>query len=59
VVAPEVFTVVDHLVGEMRSIRLCTRHAPRPETLRYVANWGQLMHEVDKRDRPLFALGRR
>jgi hypothetical protein len=56
-VAPEVFTVVDHLAGCMRSIRLCARHAPRGEALRQVVNWRQLMDEVNKRDRPLFSAG--
>lgn len=55
-VAPELFTVVDHLTGVMRSIRLCSRHAPRPEALKHVVNWSQLMSEVNKRDKPLFAL---
>lgn len=55
-VAPEVFTTVDHLTGLERSIRLCSRHAPRHETLKHVANWEQLMREVNKRDRPLFAM---
>ena len=58
-VAPEFFTVVDHLAGCMRSIRLCSRHAPRQEALLRVANWRQLMDEVNKRDRPLFASTRR
>ncbi len=58
-VAPEVFTTVDHLTGCMRSIRLCSRHAPRQDALRHVANWRQLMEEVNKRDRPLFASNRR
>ena len=58
-VAPEVFTVVDHLAGCMRSIRLCSRHAPRQETLKQVANWRQLMDEVNKRDRPLFSSNRK
>ena len=58
-VAPEVFTAVDHLVGCMRSIRLCSRRAPRAESLKQVANWAQLMAEVNKRDRPLFASSRK
>lgn len=58
-VAPEVFTAVDHLTGRMHSIRLCLRHAPRPEALGQVANWRQLMDEVGKRDRPLFASSRK
>ena len=58
-VAPEVFSAVDHLTGRMHSIRLCSRHAPRAEALRHVANWRQLMDEVGKRDRPLFASGRK
>lgn len=58
-VAPEVFTAVDHLTGHMHSIRLCSRHAPRAEALRQVANWRQLMVEVGKRDRPLFALSQK
>ncbi len=58
-VAPEVFTAVDHLTGRMNSIRLCSRHAPRQEALKQVANWRQLMQEVDRRDKPLFALNRK
>jgi hypothetical protein len=58
-VAPECFTVIDHLAGCMRSIRLCSRHAPRQEALLRVANWRQLMDEVNKRDKPLFASTRR
>ena len=58
-VAPEVFTAVDHLTGRMHSIRLCSRHAPRVEALRHVANWRQLIEEVGKRDRPLFAASSR
>lgn len=54
-VAPEVFSAVDHLTGVEHSIRLCSRHAPRQEALKQVANWEQLMKEVNKRDRPLFA----
>jgi hypothetical protein len=58
-VAPEVFSVVDHLTGRMQSIRLCSRHSPRQEALKQVANWRQLMDEVNKRDRPLFASHRK
>ena len=54
-VAPETFTSVDHLSGAVRSIRLCHRHAPTAEALRFVCNWRQLMAEVQKRDRPLFS----
>ncbi len=54
-VTPEAFSAVDHLTGCMQSIRLCARHAPRPEALKHVANWRQLMDEVGKRDKPLFA----
>ena len=58
-VAPELFTSVDHLTGAMRSIRLCSRHAPRAEALRQVATWKQLMEEVTRRDRPLFSSDRK
>lgn len=52
---PEMFSAVDHMHGVMRSIRLCHRHAPPAEALKYVCNWRQLMVEVQRRDRPLFS----
>jgi hypothetical protein len=56
--APELFSAVDHLTGERRSIYLCQRHAPHGSVLEHVANWQELMSEVQARDKPLFS-GRR
>jgi hypothetical protein len=53
--APERFTAVDHLTGEVHSIYLCPRHAPHSSVMRHVVNWEELMAEVRQRDRPLFA----
>ena len=54
-----VLEAVDHLTGEMKSVRLCQRHTPHTahsdcDCLKYVANWVQMEAEVRKRDRPLF-----
>jgi hypothetical protein len=56
--APERFTAVDHLTGEQKAIYLCPRHAPHASVVKNVANWEELMSEVQARDRPLFS-GRR
>jgi hypothetical protein len=43
---PEGISRVDHLTGELRTVRLCQRHTPHADMLRLVANWRQLEAEV-------------
>jgi hypothetical protein len=57
--APELFSAVDHLTGELKSIHLCHRHAPHSSVLRNVSCWEELMKEVQAQDKPLFSSRRK